>query len=360
MRDWHIPYSASIEGALMRFPWSKDTHGPAAEHRSYTDDIMAAEYARVSGNDDVDAASVGLVAYGIGIYVSAFAIATVTPALPALSPSYLASVARRLMLSGNAVDSHSAYGVNPGWHCCRAATWDVSGPPDPSRWRYTVDLRGSIAGTKPYAPSADGVIHHRINNVAYPWQGVSPLQQAGLTSKMLSYLELRLGQEAGGRTGYINQYDVGTSAAAVQKIESDYKLAAGGSIFAARGGGVETSRGVGGWERVRLGATIPESNIMLRKDVALDALASLNINPRLVIGDGSAVREAFRQMYPTIVAIGRIVSAELSRALDTTVEIDFSDLAAQDVTARARAYASYVGAGMPAELAAANAGVMET
>ena len=103
-----------------------------------------------------------------------------------------------------------------------------------------------------------------------------------------------------------------------------------------------------------------KSNIMLRKDVALDALASLNINPRLVIGDGSAVREAFRQMYPTIVAIGRIVSAELSRALDTTVEIDFSDLAAQDVTARARAYASYVGAGMPAELAAANAGVMET
>ena len=64
-------------------------------------------------------------------------------------------------------------------------------------------------------------------------------------------------------------------------------------------------------------------------------------------------------MYPTIVAIGRIVSSELSRALDTTVEIDFSDLAAQDVTARARAYANYVSAGMPPERAELNAGVLE-
>ena len=340
----------------MHFPWSKDRHGPAAEHRSYTDSILADEYARVTGDVDMDAASVGLVAYGIGIYVSAFAIATVTPALPALSPSYMASIARRLMLSGNAVDAIRVSANGLALLPC--STWDVTGPPDPSRWRYTVDLRGP-SRDETIRAGADAIIHNRINATAYPWIGVSPLQSAGLTAKMLTYLELRLGQEAGGRVGYLAQYDTGVSASAVQKVETDFKTASGGTAFVARGGGVETTRGSTGWQKMRVGPDFSETGVMLRKDVALDCLASLQVNPRLVIGDGSAVREAFRQMYPTIVAIGRIVSSELSRALDTTVEIDFSDLAAQDVTARARAYASYVTAGMTPERAEANAGVLE-
>ena len=340
----------------MHFPWSRDRHGSAAQHRSYTDSILADEYARVSGDGAQDASNVGLVAFGIGIYVSAFSVATITPALPALSPSYLASVARRLMLTGNSVDAIRV--SSAGLALLPCSTWDVTGPPDPERWRYTVDLRGP-SRDETIRTGADGIIHNRINATAYPWIGVSPLKVAGLTSDVLAHLELRLGQEAGGRVGYLAQYDTGVSATAVQKVEADFKTASGGTAFVARGGGVETTRGSTGWQKMRIGPEIPEGNIMLRKDVALDALASLQVNPRLVIGDGSAVREAWRQMFPTIVGIGRIVSAELSRALDVEVEIDFSDLAAQDVTARARAYANYVSAGMPPERAELNAGVLE-
>ena len=152
------------------------------------------------------------------MHVGVFAVAIVSPALPALSPDYMAGIARRLLTSGNALDAIRV--GRDGLALLPASTWDVTGPPDPARWRYILDLPGPSRDETIQA-SADGVIHCRVGQSCYPWMGCSPLLNAGLTSRMLTRLETRLGDKA--RAGYLLQYDVGVSDATVQKTEADVK-----------------------------------------------------------------------------------------------------------------------------------------
>ena len=343
---------------MMRFPWTKtDAEPEGRQLRSYTDTILDSDLAQATGDDaSLDAAATGMVAFGVAMYVGAFAVADVTPALPALSPDYMARVARRLLTSGNAVD---AILVNrDGLALLPASTWDITGPPDPARWRYVVDLPGPSRDDT-IRTSADGVIHVRIGQGKYPWDGRSPLRNAGLTARMLQRLELRLGDETGSRAGYLLQYDTGLAAGAVQAIEADVKAARGGTVVTAKGGGVDGVRsGNHGWGLQRVGSTVPESNVMLRRDVGMDALAALGINPRLIIGDGSAVREAYRQLLRIAIApMGRIVAAELTAKLDREVTVNFDPIFAADVAAAARAFKSYVESGLPAAEAKELAGI---
>ena len=343
---------------MMRFPWTKTETPPEGRQlRSYTDEILDAEYGQVTGDDtNLDATATGMVAFGIAMYTGAFATADVTPDLPALSPDYMARVARRLLTGGNAVD---AIRVNrDGLALLPASTWDVTGPPDPARWRYIVDLPGP-SRDETIRTSADGVIHVRIGQGKYPWDGRSPLRNAGLTARMLKRLELRLGDETGSRAGYLLQYDTGLAAGAVQAIEADVKAARGGTVVTAKGGGVDGVRsGNHGWGLQRVGATVPAGNIELRRDVGMDALAALGINPRLVIGDGSAVREAYRQLLRIAIApLGKIVAAELTAKLDREVAINFDPIFAADAAAAARAFKAYVESGLPTNEAKELAGI---
>ena len=99
-------------------------------------------------------------------------------------------------------------------------------------------------------------------------------------------------------------------------------------------------------------------------DLALQAtreiMAACGVSPALFDATAAAaVREAYRQLlHNTIAPLGRIVSDELTRKLETEIRFDWIDLRAGDIAGRARAFQSMVGGGMAIERAAALAGLM--
>ena len=325
--------------------------------QNYTETILDGDYGVVTADDSrIDPSAIGLVVFGIAMYTGAFAVADVTPSLPALSPDYMARVARRLLTSGEALDAITV--SMGGLALLSASTWDIYGPPDPGRWRYILDLPGP-SRDETVRTTADGVVHCRIGQGRYPWQGRSPLKNAGLTSRMLTRLETRLGDESRARAGYLLEYDQGVSQATIDQVAADVKIAAGGTALAEKGGGGDMQRGhVPGWSKLRIGADIPAGNVELRRDVGHDALASLGINPQLVTGDGSAIRESYRQLLRIAIApMGKLVAAELSAKLEREVTISFDPIFAADVAAAARAFKSYVESGLPTAEAKELAGI---
>ena len=61
-----------------------------------------------------------------------------------------------------------------------------------------------------------------------------------------------------------------------------------------------------------------------------------------------------------IAPLGRIVAHELSMKLESPITLDWQELRAGDISGRARAFQSMVGAGMDPSKAAALSGLMVT
>ena len=69
-----------------------------------------------------------------------------------------------------------------------------------------------------------------------------------------------------------------------------------------------------------------------------------------VSSDGTAQRESFRRfLVSTIRPVARIIETELRAKLDPAAALSFSELAASDLTGKARAIGSLVKAGMSIE-----------
>ena len=215
--------------------------------QDFTELVLNSDYGQVTGDDSrLDANAVGMVAFGVAMYCGAFAVAEITPAMPALDPDHMASIARRLITNGNAVDAITVGG--DGLALLPASTWDIYGPPDPARWRYIVDVPGP-SRDQTIRTSRDGVVHCRIGQGKYPWIGRSPLLNAGLTARMLARLELRLGDESRARPGYILEYDPGVSKATIDDVAANVKTANGGNDA----GRERRRRRSATWQRAGLG-----------------------------------------------------------------------------------------------------------
>lgn len=344
----------------MKLPWTKsDTE---RQYRAtYTDQVLDADWASATSGGSHKADQMGRVAYGIRLFEAAFALAEVRPAIPALTPEVMAGIAQRLLIRGNAL---FAIDVDlDGLRLLPVHTWDIGGLASPATWRYALDLAGP-SRDETRRVTGDGVIHCRIGaSTASPWLGISPLAAAGLTSRMLTNLETRLGDETTTRAGYLVPHPDGVAQSTITNLRARLaKMVGGNGLIEAGAGGDQPMRGgARPWQPVRLGADVPQYNVELRRDVAEDALASLGINPRLLIGDGSAIRESFRQFSATVHGMAALVSAELAAKLDRPgLEITFAKLGAIDVAARARAAGTYAGIeGIESERALTLAGVQE-
>ena len=324
----------------MRLPWTKPE-----TRATYTDQQLDSDWALVTSGGSNKADQVGMVCYGIRMFENAFAIADVSPSIPALTPEVLASIARRLILRGNALFAIDV-GLD-GLTLLPVNTWDIGGRANPSTWRYVLDIAGPSRDETRRVRS-DGVIHCRTGaKAAAPWLGISPLADAGLSSRMISHLETRLGDEVSTRSAYLVPYPDGVAGETVTNLRERLKTATGGNglIEAGAGGNGNAMRPmVKPWEPVRLGADVPQYNVELRRDVAAECLAALGINPALVNGDGAALRESFRQFGTAAVeGMAALVQAELSAKLERQIEITFGRLGAIDVAARARAAGTLAG-----------------
>ena len=113
------------------------------------------------------------------------------------------------------------------------------------------------------------------------------------------------------------------------------------------------------WQLRRLGAQVPESNIALRSDVALDIISPRGIPAPLYHGrDSVSAREAYRLLLvATLQPISELITGELERKVETSVSIGFRRLDAADIQSRARGFGTMVAAGVNEETAMSVSGL---
>ena len=115
------------------------------------------------------------------------------------------------------------------------------------------------------------------------------------------------------------------------------------------------------WTPRRFGAAPSAALVELQRLSARQVLAACGVPIELVeLADGTGNRESWRRfLFGTVAPLGRIVELELSGKLETPVTLQWAELRASDLSGRARAYQSLVGAGMAPERAAALSGLTD-
>ena len=351
----------------MRFPWTKAETRAAA---SYTDAIVDAILRNARGTKP-NAYTTGAVESAASLAARAFASATVTPDVPAVTPLVLSTIGREIIRRGEClylidVDPETGLRLTP------VTSWDIEGGPDPRSWIYNVQLAGPSADVLRRSTSA-GVIHIRpYVEPSAPWRGVSPLTAASSTARLLAETEAALADESSGTRGHViplpqgNAGDDDDADDGLGKLQADIgKLKGGTALVETTSAGFGEGRGASpqtDWKPQRIGANPPDSLRQLRVDAEMTTLAATGTPVELITArsDGAAVREAWRRYsHAFLQPVGRLVAAELADKLDAPgLALDFSALFASDITGRARAFASMVNGGMDVGKAAALSGLL--
>ena len=116
-----------------------------------------------------------------------------------------------------------------------------------------------------------------------------------------------------------------------------------------------------GWDsKARRRVGIPAASIEAAKLAFGEVVAACGLSVALWDdSQGTGKREAYRQAIHTVVAaLGRIVSAEMTSKMGSDIRLDWTELRAGDISGRAKALQSMVGAGMDLTKAMALSGLM--
>lgn len=251
-----------------------------------------------------------------------------------LTPGQLAMLGRSLLLRGEAVFHRQRS------RFAAVSSWDVQGSSaNPDAWRYRLTV--PTPETQRTINSAAGsVLHVRIGCAPErPWQGVSPLANAGATRDLLTAAEASLTAEHGGPVGTLipapNPGESGDLAQSIGGLAGKALLVEASEMDLPGEG--QASRQT--WMPKRLGPEPAEGSARTRADVERSLLAAAGVPIELVQpATGSDAREAWRRfLWATIAPAGHLVASELRRmGLDSRIE--FQELNASDLAGRSRAY----------------------
>ena len=266
----------------MRWPWGGKTEKRQAGG-AYTDAIVSLLQARAGGVSVGEPNAIAALEIAAGMWSRGFASAEVSPAIPAVTPSFLASVGRSLVRTGQslwAIDvSHGEIVLTP------AASWDVAGSADPESWVFRLDLAGPSGGETRLYPSAAVLNFRYAPEPERPWSSPSPLGYARATARLAANLELRLGEEASASVGSLlpvpSDGGDGDVDDPLASLKADLKNLQGATAL------VETtSAGFGegraaapqaDWQVKRLGANPPQTLNELRGAAGGDVLAACGV-----------------------------------------------------------------------------------
>ena len=337
------------------------SHGPAREHRSYSDTVVSALVAAAAGTGSAGGLATGAVETCAGQWARALAAARVTPArmaTAAVTPALLADVARRLIRTG---DSLHVIEVTPaGVRLVPASHWDVRGDADPATWLYHATVTGPTTARTRTVPAA-GVVHVRwATDPLMPWRGVGPLQWARQTGRLAGELETALADETAGPRGHVlpvpegqrepDPDNDGDGDDPLAEIRGDLDRLKGGLALVesmAGGYGDRAGRPDADWKAKRIGADPPVVLDALRSSAALSIFAAAGVPPSLVTlpADGTGQREAWRRfLHGSVSPVARLVESELREKLEVPdLRLAFDSLYAADVAGRARAWRSLAG-----------------
>ena len=121
--------------------------------------------------------------------------------MQAVTPRFLSLCARNWIRRGE--DIHVIDVRDDRVQLLPAGSWDVNGGPDPDSWWYRLELYSPGKIENAVLPRA-GVVHS-VWAVASeePYRGQAPWEFANLSASVLSNLERRLAEEAGGPVGHL-------------------------------------------------------------------------------------------------------------------------------------------------------------
>ena len=324
---------------------------------SYSDSLVSSLVSRATG-DSAQIGATWAAEISATLYARAFAAATVEPKnalTAAITPSVLAGIGRSMVRRGESL--HLIDTAAGRVQLRPAGSWDIRGPAREEDWTYRLDTFGPSLQESQFVPSSE-VIHARYQcEAGSPWRGVSPLLGSHLTSDLLSALELRLSQEAGGASGYVMPMPQSPSTGGdddpLARLVSDIRAAKGSTVFSeTTGSGWGEGKSAApqrDWVPSRFGADPPETLKSLRSDAGQDILAACGIPPSLLMAnsDGTSQRESFRRFVMLAVEpLLDTVRAEIERKLETEVKFDLRALFAHDLVGRASAFQKLVSAGL--------------
>ena len=347
----------------MRWPWSKPE-----TRQSATDAVVAALVSRAGGGVASDPNSSGALEMACGVWSRCFAAATVTPAVPLVSPTFLAGVARDLARRGESV--HLLDIADGRLVALPCGSWDIRGDVDAATWVYQLHRFGPTRSSSQYV-GADSVLHFRYaTDPARPWQGISPLGWARDLGAIAGGTDLRLGEEAGGAVSRLipvpQDGGDGGDGDPLAGLKSDIKNGKGRALVvettAAGWGEGKAAAPQSDWKQQRIGPDPPAEFCNLRDSAAQAVLAAHGINPALLMGksDGTLMREAWRQlMHGALRPVARTIADELGAKLDMPApEFDFTGLYASDLAGRAQAFQKLVAGTVPVADALAMTGLL--
>ena len=173
---------------------------PVPELRSYTSIILDTILAEAAGTSS--GASGVTAALEMAASRWARALATARTNHPAITPSLLSDIGRRLCTSGEAVYDLRVDPVR-GLEFVPACNWSIFGGPDRASWVYQLTLAGPTA-TYTVTRPAQGVAHFMYSySPRQPWRGLGPLQWASATGSLAGHIESALRDESSGPRGSI-------------------------------------------------------------------------------------------------------------------------------------------------------------
>ena len=238
---------------------------------------------------------------------------------------------------------------------------DVDGGANPNTWTYRCTVAGPESTLTYEDTPAAGVVHLTYaREPERPWRGIGPLQTASLTGRLAAETMAALADESSGPRGHLLGLPVDGMDPSIAKLRADVKEMKGhvalletGDWNVPGGGSVEL-------KPERLGPEPTAAEVELLRLSRQDVFGVCGCPPALLMdAQGTAWRKAYRQfLFSSVAPLGRMVSAELSAKLDTTVRLDWTELRASDIAGKARAFGTMVTGGMDLDRAAALSGLL--
>ena len=338
--------------------WKNETRAEVG----YTDAFVAALLGRAQGKTLAVPVATGALESCAGTVGRAFMACEVAgrPALvDALTPGCLEIIGRSLIRRGESVWRIDTTGGN--LTLLPAETWSIEGEPNPASWEYRLTLGGpSRTFTYDYVPF-DSVLHFRYAvDPERPWHGNGPIMVASLAGNLSAETMAALGDEASGPRGSLLGLPVDGADETVTQLKVDIAAAKGRMAMVENGDWGNASQGQVMLKPERFGANPPQGLVNLQSQASAEVMSACGFNPALFqAGDSASLRESWRlALFGVVAPLGRMVQRELQDKIDPDVTLAWQELRASDLSGRARAMQSMVGAGMELSQAVAISGLM--
>ena len=197
---------------------------------SYTDALVRTIIEQSSGSSFAVPTATGALEASAAIVARSFAAASVQGAPVSMrqtvSKACLSMIGRSLIRQGEIVFRIDV--VNGAVRLIPAASWDVSGGPDPSTWDYRLTLAGPDRYNTVVDAPADSVVHIRLQaDPESPWRGVAPLEGAAIAGRLSAETMSRLADEASGPVGHFLPMPVDGADPTITALKADVKNAKG-------------------------------------------------------------------------------------------------------------------------------------